>query len=245
MDEDIDKVRELEEGNYQKVRLYLKGSDALVQELLNLYKLLATIIEKSGLGARDEIVCSADFLLACQYQLTMAALSLLRGHLTDPHLFSRKAIEFCAFALRIKKHPHLATVWLQAGDDDPSYEKYRDKFRPGKLYPEDHELLGELGKRYDLCSKLSHPSIYSICQHIKVESTESNIKTNFNYFELKKEDPSEPIHTFLWLVDTHFGIIRVFEEALTDVIVTDRAKWEVQRNAVETKISLQRSKWGY
>jgi len=226
MDE-IDKVREYEEENYQRAKRRIGDSVSIVQDLVDLYKLLGEFIEKSSLALNDEIVCATDSLLACRYQLSMGALSLLRGHLTDSNLFTRKAIEFCGFAARIKNHPHLGMVWLKAGDSDESYKEYLNKFRPKSLFPNTHPLLTELHIRYDQCSKQSHPSVYSICRHIEVNQKDDKISIRFNYFELKQGDTSEPIRTFLWLVDTHFGIIRVFEEVLSEIINPDRVKWDL------------------
>jgi len=183
MDE-IDQIREAEEANYQVAKTHLGNSVLLVEDLLGLYKMLAEMVKESGVKPKDEIVTGAQFLLACRYQLTLGALASLRGHLTDSFSFARKAIEFCAFAARVKKHPHLAMVWLLAGDDDAAYERYREKFGPGKLFPEDHAVLGELGNRYDICSKRFHPSIYSVASHIKVEPTSTELNMTFNYFEL-------------------------------------------------------------
>lgn len=134
-------------------------------------------------------------------------------------------------------------VWLCAGRDDAAYKMYRKKFRTETLFPKDHPLLQELWNRYDYCSKLSHPSIYSICKHIKVEATDNEVNIRFNYFELENKDPSEPIRTFLWTIDTHFGIIRVFEEVLHDVLAQDRMKWEIRRNAVDAKLGIHKMKW--
>lgn len=239
--EEIDQVRELEEANYQTAQRYLGETASLVEDLLDLYKLLVDIIKAPG--PRDEIVAASQFLMACRYQLTLGALAIVRGHLTDSFFFARKAIELCAFAARVKKHPHLAMVWLCAGDDDASYEKYREKFSPGKLFPEDQATLGELSDRYDICSKHIHPSLYSFLGHIETVRTEREFNIKFNYFQLRRKDPSEPIRTFLWVADTHFRILRVFEEVLSDVITYDRQKWEVQRNAIEGKIAVHKEKW--
>ncbi len=242
MDE-IDQIGEAEEANFQTAKTHLRDSVSLVQDLVDLYKLLAEMVKKSGVEPRDEIITAAQFLLACRYQLTLGALAALRGHLTDSFSFARKAIEFCAFAARVKKHPHLAMVWLRAADGEAAYEKYREKFSPGKLFPEDHVVLGELGDRYDQCSKRFHPSIYSVASHIKVERTSTDFNMTFDYFELKDTDPSEPVRTFLWIIDTHFGIVRVFEEVLADVVAHDRKKWEVRRNAVDGKIGVHKARW--
>jgi hypothetical protein len=114
--EDLDRILESKEANYQTSKRVLGDSVALVEDLLGLYHVLGEMIQGSGLGPRDEIVCAGQFLLGCRYQLTLGALAALRGHLHDSFMFSRKAIELCAFAARVKRHPHLAMVWLCAGD---------------------------------------------------------------------------------------------------------------------------------
>ena len=241
--EEIDQIRKSEEANYQEGKRILGESVSLVQDLLDLYNLIVDMIKEFKVEPSDEIVAASHFLLGCRYQLTLGTLALLRGHLTDSFFFSRKAIELCAFAARVKKHPHLARIWLCVTRDDASYEKYRKKFSPGKLFPEDHALVGELSDRYDICSKLIHPSLYSFVGHIEPEQTETEFNIKFNYFQLKNDDPSEPIGTLLWVVDTHFRILRVFEEVFSDVIAYDRKKWEIRRNAVEGKIATHKEKW--
>src|SRR5258706_12387014 len=101
---EIDKIRELEEENYQTARRLLGKSVSFVDDLVNLYDLFARMVKDSGVGPRDEIVVSLQFLLACRYQLVLGATAALRGHLSDSHLYTRKAIEFSAFAARVNKH---------------------------------------------------------------------------------------------------------------------------------------------
>lgn len=242
MDE-IDRVREGEEANYKFARQAVGDSASLIQDLVDLYGLLGDLVRASGLPPDDGVVAASQFLLACRYQLTIGALTALRGHINDSFYFTRKAIELCAFAVRVDKHPHLAMVWLQAGRSGNSYERYRKKFSPGKLFPSDHELLGTLYDRYDHCSKFVHPSAYSLAGHIEVERSTDHIDFKFNYFQLQDRAPSEPIRTILWIVDTHFGILRVFQDILKEAIAHDQAKWEIRRNAVDAKIGLHKSRW--
>ena len=242
MDE-IEEVRQAEDANYSIATKQLGESASLIQDLVDLYALLGDYLEKSELAGRDEYVCAMDSILACRYQLSMGALSLLRGHLTDSDSFTRKAIEFCGFAAHIKAHPHLGMVWLKAGDDDDSYKSYLKQFRVKKLFPKSDPLLKELYERYNWCSKQSHPSVYSICRHIEVEPKDEVINIKFQYFELKQGDASEPVRTFIWLVDTHFGIVRVFEKILSDIIDTDSVRWELRRNSVDGKIVMCKDKW--
>src|SRR5712692_2119385 len=103
--DEIDQVREYEEANYQTSRKALSDEVSLIQDLFDLYTLLGEMLKASGVKPTDEIVVASQFLLGCRYQLSLGALALLRGHLNDSDLYSRKAIELCAFAARVKKHP--------------------------------------------------------------------------------------------------------------------------------------------
>ena len=74
-----------------------------------------------------------------------------------------------------------------------------------------------------------HPSVYSVGGHIEVMSEAPEFELEFSYFQLKDADPSEPIRTLLWIADTHFGVLRAFEEILGYVIAHDPARWRTQR----------------
>ena len=104
-------------------------------------------------------------------------------------------------------------------------------------------MLKQLQERYDDCSKQSHGSVYALARHCQPEEDKKEFRISFNYFELKNNDLSEPIRTLLYVIDTHFGILRVFENVLSDVISHDQKKWEIQMNYVDAKIGVQKSKW--
>lgn len=214
MDE-IGQVSETEIRNYEISCSKYRESVQLIQKLVNLYQKFGDFIQESKLPASDEVLSLSQYLLACRYQLVIGALSILRGHLNDSFIFARKAIEHCAFAARVVKHPHLATIWVKAGDNDESYKKYREKFSPGKIFPDDHQALGELYNRYDLCAKFSHPSIYSFAGHLGTNIHREKIQFTMEYFQLRNNDPSEPIRTLLWTIDTHSKILNVFLEQLS------------------------------
>jgi len=240
---ELDHVREGEEANYQTAKRAVGESFSLVQDLVDLYEVLGELIKSLGSSPREEMVAAAHFLLASRYQLTVGTLSLLRGHLSDSFLFTRKAIEYCAFAARVKKHPQLARVWLGAGSDEASYEQYQEKFSGRKLFPKDDALLSILHGRYDLCAKFSHPSIYSLARHAEIARAPEAITFLYQYFQLRDADPSEPIRTLLWVVDTHFGIIRVFQQVFSEYVAKDRTRWEIRRNAVDSKIGIHKAKY--
>jgi len=240
MDE-IEQVHEIDEANYELSKRLLGDSFSIVQNLLDLYSELGRLIEGTLVKPPNELVIAVQFVLACRYQLTLGALTAFRGHLTDSSAYTRKAIELCGFAWGVKQDPDLASLWINAGDTEAAYSAYENKFRTGKLFPKGHHVLRELRNRYDVCSKLSHPSIYSLSRHIQADPSAATIR--LNYSELKPQDPSEPIRTLLVIVDTHFGILRIFEEIFSDLIAHDRSTWEIRRNAVDAQIGLHRSKW--
>jgi len=240
---ELDALRSGEENNYKAACSQIGESVSLIEDLVGLYELMASMFEASGAPPRDEIFAPSQFLLMNRYNLTLAALSAMRGHISDSFYFSRKAIEACAFAARIKRGPKLATDWLRAVEDDSSYEKFREKFSAGKLFPQGDSLLAILKGRYSLCCKMTHPSIISFGGHLGVEEGQSLFRVKFDYFQLNDSDTSEPIRTLLFIADTHLGILRIFEEVLAPVVKHDRKRWQVNLNAVDAKIALHKNKW--
>lgn len=98
------------------------------------------------------------------------------------------------------------------------YKEYRREFSSKNIFPKDNPKLRELYNRYDICSKLSHPSLYSFTRQIDSKTSDRDIRIEFKCFQLSVEDMSEPARTFLWIVSTHFLILRVFEEILDEAI---------------------------
>ncbi len=240
---EIESIHDAEEDNYRLAVKLLGDTASLHQDLFELYQVIRDISVKSKVAGRDEIVAGLHLLVACQYQLAIGCLAALRCHLTDSSRSSRAAIEQAAFAARIKRHPRLALVWLNAGQSDDAYAEYREKFSGSKIFPDDHAVLKELGERYDFCSKLGHPSVYSMASQTKVTTTDAAVNIQFNYFQVKKNDPTEPTQTFLWLIQTHFMLLRLFEDVLSDAIAHDRAAWELRRNQVEASFLVHKEKW--
>jgi hypothetical protein len=240
---ELDSVRKGEENNYGVVCSHMGDSISLIEDLIGLYELMASMVETSGVPPRDEVFAPCQFLLMDRYNLTLGALAAMRGHISDSFYFCRKAIEACAFAARIKRSPKLATDWMRAVADDSSYEKFREKFSVGKLFPQGHPLLAVLKGRYSLCCKMTHPSIISFGGHLDVQQGQSLSRVKFDYFQLDDRDPSEPIRTVLFIADTHLGILRIFEEILAPVVNHDRKKWEINLNAVDAKIGAHKNKW--
>src|SRR5262245_20201909 len=154
--DELDEIRNNEEENYQISVGLLGESVTLVQDLLELYRLLAESAGKSELARRDEYITRLYFLLAARYHLTSGTLAILRTHTTDGLRSGRMAIEAAAFAARVKRQPELAMAWLNAAKDDEAYERYHRLFSGGKLFPEGDDLLQKMSERFDVTSQLSH-----------------------------------------------------------------------------------------
>jgi len=156
---EIEDVKAAEEENYQVSRKILGDTVSLVDDVLDLYGVLAEIASKSPLAPRDEYITSLDFLLGSRHQLTLGTLAALRGYLFEALRGCRLAIELVAFAAQVKRKPVLALVWLNAADSDVAYQAHRKKVGMRALFPAGVRALRGLGQRYDLASKLSHPSV--------------------------------------------------------------------------------------
>ncbi|MGA2403969.1 MAG: hypothetical protein ABSG91_20055 [Syntrophobacteraceae bacterium] len=92
-------------------------------------------------------------------------------------------------------------------------------------------------KYFDFSSKMAHSSIYAMTGKARFSSNEEGIKTQYNYYELTPNDPSEPIRTLLWTVRVHFGILQSFENTFEKAIAMDQFKWKISRDALEGKLS--------
>lgn len=227
-------------ANYQQAVKLLGDSVLLVQDCVDLYQRMFEIVAGSKLALKDEYVIGVKFGMAAQCYLITAIADCLRCHLKDTFAKTRMAIEFVAFAARVMKHPHFAKVWVNAGQDDAAYDTYREKFK--KLFPDDHELLRELGARYDICAKQTHPSIYNLAGRDSTERTKTAFTFKFAYFEAAS-DGSEPLRTFFWIVHTHTLIIKVFRESLADALTDDAKALDMRISAVDGKLAAHLGGW--
>jgi hypothetical protein len=239
----VEELAQREQHNLEVSFNRVGDTITLVEDEDHLYETLARLVDESGVPPRDEIVMAGMFLTACRYQLSASCLTALRGYPTESLEKTRKAIELTAFANRIRKHPHLAKVWLEAGHNEVTYKAYRDKFTGKKLFPENEPLMKSLGNRYDFCSKVIHSSVYSLGAKMKFETQPGKFRMYYNISELRDEDPSEPVRTVMWNLDTHLGIVRVFALVLDEAVEHDRAAWEVQLNGVDARLGFHKHKW--
>jgi hypothetical protein len=107
---------------------------------------------------------NAHLMFLCRRELTTGILTLLRGYRIDSLYHLRKAIETCAFAAKMSRHPTMSRVWLQAGTSEDAWDKFRNKFV--KLFPRDDRELAFLSGAFDEASEAMHGSIYSVAHYV-------------------------------------------------------------------------------
>lgn len=240
----VDTIREYEEHKYHATVRQL-GDTANVPELLSgLYDFFLRSFEAGQTADHADYVPPLVFLLSCQYQLVIATLAAERGHLSDAFQATRRAVESCAFGRRVALHPHLAELWQKVGYSPDDYEKYREKFGTGKLFPDNDPTMTLLYERYDWASKQMHSTIHSMAGRIQVHENDRGLAVDFAYFEVDHDkDPGEPIRTLMWVWDTHLHIIRAFEQTLRPMLKVTEASWQVRYSSVEVALQYHKNKW--
>jgi hypothetical protein len=237
----LDELREAEENNYTASLERLGETASLAEDFIDAYEAVGRLLRQTK-DPPDHLYVVSVLLLAARYQLERAALDVLRARITDAFQATRRAAELAAFAAKIHRHPHLSEVWLRAAKGETDYEKYRKKFS-SDLFPVDDALLNRLGSRYDHGSKQFHGSPFSVGGRASVQAREGSVDFEFRTFEIDNEDDAEPASSFLWVLDTHFGILKVFLRILEAQLGQTIAGWKVRETALEAKLEAHRRKW--
>jgi hypothetical protein len=242
----FDSLIEAENQNFWTTTNALGTTTELIQDFDGLYQSLASFIRISAAdGMTPEQAKVGGYvlhlLMKSESDLLVGCLNLLRGYQGNSLRFLRGAIEACAFAARIKKHPHLADVWINAVDSDRDYKQFREKFTSSKIFPADDALLQELYQAFDHCSQTIHTSVYSVAGHFSYrrEGTQQTVK--FNVFDL----PDGPLvaAALFFTLDAHKRILTKFSQVLAENIKANAAAWQVRFNSVEAKLDFHREKW--
>src|SRR2546426_9770522 len=111
---EIEQLRENDEKN-DRVTVHALGSRLeLAADIILLYERLKEFARQLLPDAsKDEIVChrvALMFLGVCRYHFVGSALAVFRGHVYAGTIFLRRAVELCAFAAAVKRHPHKAAI---------------------------------------------------------------------------------------------------------------------------------------
>jgi len=152
-------------------------------------------------------------------------------------MITRIAIESCAYVYRIKTCPQLAEVWINANISNQKYKEFRKMFQTRYLFPSAHPIMNELYKRYDDCSKMAHANIISLASKLKPQIEKESLSLELDFFEYDRVDADNVIKWFFYIIDTHIGILQVFDEILKDIIEYDRKKWLINLNRLKNDSS--------
>lgn len=239
----LTRMREAEENNFQTSLERLGDTASLVEDLLAGYEALFRLLRETE-DPPEHLFSVSLLFLSCAYQFEKACLECLRGRLTDSVQITRRAIEAAAFSVRIARHPHLAEVWLKASIEDGTYETYRKKFTACKLFPAGDPVLERMGRRWDSSSRQSHTSAYSLSRRSSIRLEDDKLEFEFAQFEVEDADHSEPARALLWIMDTHFGVLQLFEGVLTQQLgPSGLSAWQVRKNALDAKFSEHKERW--
>ncbi|HEY3443632.1 MAG TPA: hypothetical protein VGK29_22935 [Paludibaculum sp.] len=184
-------------------------------------------------------------LAFCRRQLTMSVLTLLRAYQGDAMLHLRRAIEACAFAVRMNKHHEVVRAWLSASDDDAAYERYRGAFRTKDLFPNanhpDHDpVLTELKSHYDQCSKLMHGSIFGMGGHFEYPDS-SGVSFQVKFFDLA---PDHSLIVVLYLIlASHRQFLQLFGNMLRPYNGEAMDHWMTELKPVQLMLDVYREDW--
>lgn len=242
--EELEAVRKAEDANYRHSRKMVGEIGDMVQDFVQLYAALGSMVQKRHRKHAELLVIVGQSLMACRTDLIIGALSACRGHLSDSFMYSRRAIEFSAFAAAVQREPQLARIWQELGRDRPSYNKYLRTFRTEKLFPKHDPHLLDLSERYNVAAKYAHPSRFAFAGRVGATTNEAEMSLTFDYFQVSNADPSEPARTLLWILNTHFVILLVFEKLMADALGKDRGTWVAAREGVASRLDELKANWG-
>ena len=239
----LEELRSAEENNFQVSLERLGNTASLVHDFDEGYRAIGRLLRKTKDPAEYLQAVSVLFL-SSEYHLEKACLACLRGDLAGSHQVTRQAIEAAAFSARISRHHHLGELWFEASKDDDTWDEFMEKFSPSKIFPEDDDDLSRLRRRWDAASRRSHTNVYSLADRAGIRIEDGNLEFEFFRFGVRNEDESQPAGTLLWTLDTHFGILKIFERVFAEQLGEDNLRaWEVRRNALGLKLGQHKEIW--
>jgi hypothetical protein len=180
---------------------------------------------------------NAHLMLICRRELTTGVLVLLRGYRIDFLFHLRKAIEFCAFAARMARHPEMSRTWLLAASSDEAWDKFREKFR--KLFPDDDQQLKLLEPFYEEASQAMHGSVRAVAHYLS-DRRKADPIPNITAFDIG----SEPVLVsyFISMIDCHLTMLTVFERILKPY-APGMATWSQQLYAAKEFFTAKHAHW--
>jgi hypothetical protein len=243
MVDELTDVSEAEERNRLVSVQRLGDTLTLAQDLFDAHAKLGELLGSTVIEDGEWMEVVSALVLGVRYQLVIGALAVLRAHPTEASQSIRRAAEMAAVAHRISLSPELRDLWVRYDRDDATFKRYRREFRAELLFPETDPLLRKLYDRYDRGSKVLHSSITSLARRVAVETTDDWRSVRVNYFEFAQDDKGEPQRSFLYLVDSHYGILQVFTRIFEAQLGDLKGQWELQMNSIADKYRVHLHHW--
>jgi hypothetical protein len=238
---DITELGPKETENQARATKYLKTAALLIGDIESLYLGITPLVRFPGgdLDSPDQlrlvVTVACNQLMMTRMLFTKSVIAALRMYQGDALTHLRRAIETCAFTVRMSKHPNLCKVWSEAGFDDKKYNAYRKAFRPEDVFPRKghadfHPLLAILKVGFDMASKQIHGSIYGAANHFRLVPKGTNTPTtrNINFFDMPPDSfPS----VYFVILSTHLTILALYGEVFQPHL-TDFAEWKTEYDVI-------------
>lgn len=193
------------------------GPDLLIDEIFNLHDQLSEIYQQAARKlSRDQREALSDCLQALRREFLFANLACLRAHSTDSQNHRRKAVEFCAFGIRMVDEPHAACIWLEATKSKTKYGKYKSYFKVIPFIKNASECGIELDKLYDELCREVHATAFAIKTQTRIIVDEKGKRINW----LDYHDDSSPAERYLLAqrfltgIYLDFGMLLAFAHAI-------------------------------
>jgi len=189
---------------------------------------------------------ACDQLMMNRMLFTKSVIAALRMYQADALTHLRRAIETCAFTVRMSKHRNLCKVWSEAAFDDKKYNAYRKAFRTEDVFPKRghadfNPLLTILKDRFDIASKQLHGSVFGMANHFQSVPKGTNTPTtrNINFFDMPpKSFPS----TYFMILTTHLTILDLYGQVFQPHL-TDFAQWKAEYKNVKERVDRHVIAW--
>ena len=246
--DDIDYLRASDEYAYKEVREYLGSTTNLIEELLALHELLGELLgrSKSTLDTNQQLAL-LNCMQACRYQFLMGTLTCLRAHPIDQSSYRRKAIEFCAFAIKIVRSPEHAKLWLEAVNSNGKYDQYESAFKINAIITEACEIFDpRLKKMYGILSQQVHASPFAITSQVRIEYTPDGQPVHtLDYYQHQTDSKKQFLATaFLSGIEYDALIVKAFADVLISVSETfDQTSWNTALQAFQDLLKTEKANW--
>jgi hypothetical protein len=249
---DLSELGPKEAENQEKATKYLKAAALLIGDIESLYLAITPLVKFPGgdLDSPDQlalfVTLACNQLMMGRMLYTKSVIAALRMYQGDALTHLRRAIEACAFTVRMSKHPNLCKVWSDAGLDDTKYSAYRKAFRTEDAFPKNGHvdfdpLLVILKDRFDVASKLLHGSVFGMANHFQLvpKGTNTTKTRNINFFDMAPESfPS----TYFMILTTHLIILALYGQVFQPHL-TDFSEWRVEYDAIKERVDRHVVAW--